>query len=411
MGTKCRACGSDHVREFLHLGSQPASNGLLENPTNTEETWPLVVGVCKSCWLMQTVYPVPAEKLFTNDYPYFSGQSKQWVAHCTNFAAMAIKRFGLNKGYDPPNIRAHAYEGGGSVVIEVGGNDGTSLIPFKPHVSAVWNIEPCASVARASELAGVPTFSYFFGTKQGQPVQADLLIANNVMAHTPDLNGFVAAIHATLKPSGTAAIEFPWAYNLIHETQFDTIYHEHYSYFSLRALEPLFERHRLKIYDVDELPTHGGSLRIYVHRTDVACPRVTHNVFVARGKELMLTVMETYDRFAKHAQECRDEFVRWILTEPDVLGYGAAAKGNTFLNYCGMRTIDLPMVADTTPAKQGKYLPGSCIKVVPESIVFDRKPEYLLILPWNWRDEIIQRVRQTLPDQKFVTAIPRLEIH
>jgi SAM-dependent methyltransferase len=239
MDIKCRACGGDHVREVLDLGRQPASNGLLEVPTQYENTWPLVVGVCTDCFLMQTMYYVPAGALFTNDYPYFSGQSKQWVKHCNDFAAHAIKRFGLNED---------------SCVIEVGGNDGTSLIPFKGKVAAVYNIEPCASVARASEAAGVPTFNYFFGVKQGQQVQADFLIANNVMAHTPDLNDFVEAIWATLKPGGTATIEFPWVYNLIQETQFDTIYHEHYSYFSLLALEPLFERHKLRIYDVDEVP-------------------------------------------------------------------------------------------------------------------------------------------------------------
>jgi SAM-dependent methyltransferase len=396
MDIKCRACGDDHVRQVLDLGRQPASNGLLEVPTQSENTWPLVVGVCTSCWLMQTMYYVPAGVLFTNDYPYFSGQSKQWVKHCNDFAAHAIKRFGLNED---------------SCVIEVGGNDGTSLVPFKGKVAAVWNIEPCASVARASEAAGVPTFNYFFGVKQGQQVQADFLIANNVMAHTPDLNDFVEAIWATLKPGGTATIEFPWVYNLIQETQFDTIYHEHYSYFSLLALEPMFERHKLRIYDVDEVPTHGGSLRIYVHRSDVACPRVTHNVLVARGKEIMLTFRGTYTHFADSAKRCREEFQRWMSTAPDVLGFGAAAKGNTFLNYCGARSLDIPAVADNTPAKQGKYLPGSCIKVVPESIVLDRKPEYILILAWNWRDEIMQKVRQTNPGQKFVTAIPRLEFH
>ena len=396
MGTNCRACGSARLRPVIDLGLQPASNALKKTADEAEKSYPLRAVYCAECFLMQTWKDVPPAEMFNADYVYFSGQSKQWVAHCTNFAATAIKRFGLSKD---------------SCVIEVGGNDGTSLIPFKPHVAAVWNIEPSGSVAKASEAAGVPTFNYFFGSPNKQPVQADLLIANNVMAHTPDLNAFVEAIWATLKPNGIATIEFPWVLNLINELQFDTIYHEHYSYFSLRALEPLFERHRLRIYDVDFLPTHGGSLRVYAHRTDVACPRPTSAVFEARAKEIPLASPETYTHFAKRAEECRQAFRDWLLTQPypNVFGYGAAAKGNTFLNYCGVTAAEIPLVADTTPAKQGLYLPGSCIKVVPESIVFDHKPEFLLVLAWNWRDEIVRRVRQTIPKQRFVTAIPQME--
>jgi SAM-dependent methyltransferase len=394
MATNCRSCGSEHLELVIDLGLQPASNALKEKAADKETWYPLRAMICKECFLVQTEIDVPPREMFNKDYVYFSGQSKQWVQHCEDYAKKTIRRFGLNKE---------------SCVVEVGGNDGTSLLPFKPHVAAVWNIEPSRSVATASEAVGVPVFNYFFGEPYLQPVQADLLIANNVMAHTPNLNGFVRAIWSALKPGGTATIEFPHLEQLIKGCQFDTIYHEHYSYFSLRALVPLFEKHQLRIYDVDILPTHGGSLRIYVHRSDVACPRPTEAVADILRSEQHLSDMGTYRAFALHAEWCRGAFRKWISTKPDVVGYGAAAKGNTFLNYCGVTDKEIPRVGDTTPAKQGMYLPGSCIKVIPESILFDRKPEYLLILAWNWKDEIIRRLKVEHPGQKFVTAIPTLE--
>lgn len=394
MGTKCRACEKESMAPVIDLGCQPASNALKKTADETEIGYPLRAVVCLSCYLVQTEIDVPPAEMFNADYVYFSGQSKQWVEHCAKYAAYAVKRFGLNKN---------------SCVVEIGGNDGTSLIPFKPHVAAVWNVEPSLSVAKASEAAGVPTVNYFFGAATRQPIQADLLIANNVMAHTPDLNAFVKAIWASLKPGGAATIEFPWVLKLIEQGQFDTIYHEHYSYFSLLALEPLFEKHKLRIYDVQELATHGGSLRIYVHRTDFACPKISEAVYRIRELETPLSLRKTYTDFTHRAEKCRTDILNWLSTKPDVLGYGAAAKGNTFLNYCGITASELPLVGDTTPAKQGRYLPGSCIPVAPESTILDRNPEFLLLLAWNWRDEITQRIRLSHPHQKFVTAIPQLE--
>ena len=410
MATKlCRSCGGAHVYPFLDLGAQPASNGLLKNKDDPAKLWPLEVGVCQSCGLIQTLTNIPADALFTDEYPYFSGQSKQWVEHCNAYAEMAIKRFGLTK-QNPP-LLGYAGETNGSTVVEIGGNDGTLLKAFKDRVSLVLNIEPCASVAAASRAAGVPVLNFFFGGPRGQGdhPKADLLIANNVMAHTPDLNGFAHAAWETLKPGGTLTVEFPWALNLIQGGQFDTIYHEHYSYLSLHALHALFKRHKLRIYDVERLPTHGGSLRIYVHRTDVACPQVTEAFQDAFREEYPLTSVETYREFSLRALRSRAAFLRWMAKKPDVVGYGAAAKGNTFLNYCEVTAEEIPLVADTTPAKQGMFLPGSCIPVVPESIVFAQDPEYLLVLAWNWRDEIIKRIRKDRPHQKFVTAIPTLE--
>lgn len=410
---RCRSCQGD-CQEVLDLGEQPASNALLKTADAHEETYPLRVAVCTTCWLLQTTFDVDEKRLFSDEYPYFSGQSKQWVAHCNEFAEAAIKRFGLNTGMaNPPQILPYAGYGGGSCVIEVGGNDGTSLIPFKGRVASVWNIEPSKSVAAASEAAGIPVLPYFFGVPQGQQLQADLLIANNVMAHTPNINAFVKAIHATLKPHGTAAIEFPWALNLIEGVQFDTIYHEHYSYLSLRALEPLFARHGLKIYDVQELPTHGGSLRIFAHRTDVACPRVTSAVFEARRREIPLTVPETYERFARRARGIREQFWDFLGGHQHevIAGYGAAAKGNTFLNFCQLTRRDIPFVADTTPAKIFKFLPGSRIQIVSEKMLLEERPKYVLILPWNWRDEIVEKLGVIRSwGGRFVTAIPELKI-
>lgn len=408
VGTKCRACGGTDLRLAIDLGMQPACNAFKKAPSDPDKMYALRAMYCAYCSLLQTDIDVPPAEMFNEDYVYFSGQSKHWVQHCTNFAAYAIKRFGLNN--QETTEPRWAGDTWGSTVVEIGGNDGTSLLPFKAHVSRVFNVEPSKSVAAISRAAGVPVLDFFFGGARGQGdwPKADLLIANNVMAHTPNLDSFVAAIHETLKPGGTATIEFPWVLNLVRQAQFDTIYHEHYSYLSVSALAPLFEKHKLRIYDLDHLPTHGGSLRIYAHRTDYACPRVTAAVTKVLSDEKVLFEDTTYVAFRSAAEKCRADFLNWLAAHPNTLGYGAAGKGNTFLNYCGLTPAQIPLVADTTPAKQGLYLPGSCIQVVPEGIVFDQDPEYLAILAWNWRAEIVDRVRKIRPQQKFVTAIPEL---
>lgn len=385
---RCRACGGIHLVPIIDLGMQPPSNAFKKTPIAPETCYPLRAVYCAECFLMQINVDVPPTELFGSDYVYFSQNSQEWLKHTKQYCDMAIKKFGLRRD--------------DSIVLEIGGNDGHLLVNLKDHVLRAINIEPSASVATVSAKRGIETWIEYFKPQQ---IQADLIIANNVMAHVPDLDGFVRALSLSIKPTGRITIEFPHALTLLEGIQFDTIYHEHYSYLSYTALDPLFRKYGLHVYDVEKLPTHGGSLRLYVGK----CQRIQPSIMELWREEEALRHPEFYQLFATCAEICRDRFLEWIATKPNVLGYGAAAKGNTFLNYCGITAKELPMVADTTPAKKGLYLPGSCIPVVPESIVLAQKPEHLLILPWNWRDEIIRRIRQTLPKQQFVTAIPKLE--
>lgn len=386
----CRACGHARLVPIIDLGEQPASNAFKKTADALEVAYPLRAAYCGDCSLMQLDYDVAPTELFGAGYPYFSANSKDWLEHTRRYCEMAVRRFKLNRN--------------SSIVIEIGGNDGHLLSIMKDRVLRAINIEPSFSVAAASSARGVETWLQYFGPQQ---IQADLIVANNVMAHVPDLNAFVEALFMSLKPGGVVTAEFPHALTLLMGVQFDTIYHEHYSYLSLSALCPLFERHGLRVYNVERLPTHGGSLRLYADR---CARRVRPAVREVLEDEAPLRQPEVYELFAARAAWCRDRFCEWIATgRPDVVGYGAAAKGSAFLNYCRITAKELPMVADTTPAKQGLFLPGSRIPIVPESTVFARRPEYLLVLPWNWRDEIVRRVRQALPEQRFVTAVPRLQ--
>lgn len=388
MTRACRACGCARLVPVIDLGEQPASNAFKRTASESEVVHPLRAAYCRDCWLMQLDHDVPPTELFGAGYAYFSANSEDWLEHTRRYCEMAVRRFGLNTS--------------GSIVIEVGGNDGHLLAAIKDRVLRAINIEPSASVAAASSARGVETWVEYFRPQQ---IQADLIVANNVMAHVPDLNAFVRALFLSLKPAGVVTAEFPHALTLLEGAQFDTMYHEHYSYLSLTALCPLFERHGMCVYDVERLPTHGGSLRLYVGR---CARRAQPAVAEVLADEAPLRGPELYELFAARAARCRDRFRQWIATNPDVIGYGAAAKGSAFLNYCGITAKELPMVADTTPAKQGLFLPGSRIPVVPESTAFARGPEYLLVLPWNWREEIMRRVRQSLPEQRFVTAVPNL---
>jgi len=388
----CRACNSADLELVIDLGEQSPPNALA-NFRQPQKTYPLRMVVCKTCWLMQTEVDVPHDEIFDADYPYFSGQSQDWVEHCKRYAADMTARFDL---------------GPRSYVIEIGGNDGTLLKNFTgPRL----NVEPCANVARAAIEAGVPTtIAAWQGLTRNPWYKAHLIVANNVMAHSPDLNGFIERIHDWLATEGVATIEFPWVLNTILETQFDTIYHEHYSYLALTPLLPLFARHGMRIFDVEELPTHGGSLRIYVaqdyrsltHQTQTA--KITE--FLVR--EAPLTDMATYQAFRERAAKVKSDMWSLLKEVGPMYGYGAAAKGSVFLNYCGLTEQEIPFIADTTPAKQGKFMPNSQIPVVAEKELIERQPEWVLILPWNWRREIIRKLRPALPRTKFVTAIPEL---
>ena len=384
---QCRACRSFNLSRILDLGSHPPSNALLVAP-DQEAKYPLRLMKCESCTLCQLDFDVPPSELFGESYPYFSGQSAHWVAHCRQYAEDISKRLWLTEK---------------DTVLEIGSNDGTLLKNFIGKCRAI-GVDMSNSVALEAERNGVPTTTAPFTRAICWPT-ADLLIANNVLAHTPDIEEFVATMQQTLTMDGVATIEFPWIVHLIEQCQFDTIYHEHYSYLSVTALDKLFRRYNLYIYDLEHLTTHGGSLRIYVCRTTFTS--VTEAVALAKVREAELD----YTHFATRAEKIRADFVRFVdYHRGSIVGYGAAAKGNTFLNYCGLSSYDILVVVDTTPAKQDMFLPGSHIPIMGEWYLYEFPPRYVLILAWNWKDEIVARLRVKGYKGKFVTAIPRLEV-
>ncbi|HTD73007.1 MAG TPA: class I SAM-dependent methyltransferase [Steroidobacteraceae bacterium] len=400
----CRACGGRLTVTMADLGMQPASNAFLESPSefSHEQRYPLRAKVCERCKLVQLDYDVAREELFGN-YVYFSSYSEDWLAHASAYCDMARRRFALNSS---------------SLVVELASNDGYLLKNFLKMGVPVLGIDPSDTVAAAAEKIGVPTLVEFFGQKvagelASQGRQADLIIANNVLAHVPDLNDFVAGIALLLRPGGSATIEFPHLLELIEHVEFDTIYHEHYSYFSLYAIEQVFKRHGLRIYDVERLSTHGGSLRIFAthaSRLDSKDGALLHEVR-ARESAAGLADLESYLQFAKRVEACRDSLLAFLAGARQegkrVAAYGAAAKGNTLLNFCGVAPADIAIVADRNPHKQGKYLPGTHIPVVPPEELMRLKPAYVLILPWNLRDEISRQLADIAAwGGRFVTPVP-----
>jgi SAM-dependent methyltransferase len=400
----CRACGGRLTVTMADLGMQPASNAFLESPGefSHEKRYPLRAKVCERCKLVQLDYDVAREELFGN-YVYFSSYSEDWLAHANAYCDMARRRFALNSS---------------SLVIELASNDGYLLKNFLKMGVPVLGIDPSDTVAAAAEKIGVPTLVEFFGQKvagdlAAQGRQADLIIANNVLAHVPDLNDFLAGIALLLRPNGSATIEFPHLLELIEHVEFDTIYHEHFSYFSLYAIEQVFERHGLRIYDVERLSTHGGSLRIFAAHTvrpdleDSALLREMRALESAAG----LAELKTYLQFAKRVEACRDSLLAFLAGArregKRVAAYGAAAKGNTLLNFCGFTPADIAIVADRNPHKQGKFLPGTHIPVVPPEELMRLQPAYVLILPWNLRDEISRQLADIAAwGGRFVTPVP-----
>ena len=384
---QCRACRSFNLSRILDLGSQPPSNALLIAP-DQEAKYPLRLMKCDSCTLCQLDFDVPPAELFGESYPYFSGQSAHWVEHCREYAEKVWTRLNLDST---------------ATVLEIGSNDGTLLKNFIGKCRAI-GVDMSNSVALEAERNGVPTTTAPFTRAICWPT-ADLLIANNVLAHTPDIEEFVATMQQTLAIDGVATIEFPWIVHLVEQCQFDTIYHEHYSYLSVTALDKLFRRYNLYIYDLEHLPTHGGSLRIYVSRTTFT--DVLEAVGGAKAREAELD----YSHFAFRVAKIIADSLRFIDYHRGlVYGYGAAAKGNTFLNTCQFSSFDIPAAGDTTPAKVGRFLPGSHIPVVSEDELLALAPPYILILPWNWKDEIVTRLRAKGYTGKFVTAIPELKV-
>ena len=404
----CRACGGRLTVTMADLGMQPASNAFLESPKDfaREQRYPLRAKVCELCKLVQLDYDVAREELFGN-YVYFSSYSDIWLAHASAYCDMARRRFSLNSA---------------SLVVELASNDGYLLKNFLKMGVPVLGIDPSDTVAAAAEKIGVPTLVEFFGRKVAgdlatQGRQADLIIANNVLAHVPDLNDFVAGIALLLRPNGSATIEFPHLLELIEHVEFDTIYHEHYSYFSLYAIEQVFKRHGLRIYDLERLSTHGGSLRLFAAhaaRTDLQDSALLREVR-AQESAAGLADLKTYLQFAQRVEACRDSLRAFLSSARQegkrVVAYGAAAKGNTLLNFCGVTPAEIAIVADRNPHKQGKYLPGTHIPVVPPEELLRLKPAYVLILPWNLRDEISRQLAQIAAwGGRFVTPVPEAKV-
>ncbi len=401
----CRSCRAGLRTVMVDLGPMPISNAFVhpEHAKVGERIYPLKVSVCDACWLVQTENFESPDTHFHSDYAYFSAYSDTWLAHCRGFAEQAIARFAL---------------GAESRVVEVASNDGYLLQYFIQRNIPCLGIDPAANCAKVAwEKRRVPTEVAFFGAQTASAVlkrwgAADLLIANNVLAHVPDINDFVAGFKCLLKPEGTATFEFPHVLELIKNNQFDTIYHEHYSYPSLVALIPLFARHGLQLVDVERLQTHGGSLRLYVRHAEEGleiCRSVQH----LQASEVAFGVdkQETYAAFGDGVRSVKRSLLRMLITLVDqgksVVGYGAPAKGNTLLNYCGIGTDFLEFTVDRSVHKQGLLLPGTHIPIRAPEAIFERKPDYVLILPWNLRDEIMAQLADIRDwGGKFIVPIP-----
>lgn len=407
MAARCRSCAAPLTRSVVDLGSSPVANSMIraDAADRMEPTFPLHAFVCESCHLVQLIDFESPEALF-GDYTYFSSYSESWLAHARRYCAAMTERLGL---------------GPQSKVVEIASNDGYLLRWFVEAGIPVLGVEPAANVAEVARAAGVPTEAVFFGRATAERLKAhghaaDLMAANNVLAHVPDINDFVAGFAVLLKPTGTVTIEFPHLLNLIEQIQFDTIYHEHFSYLSLAVVQALLARHGLAVVDVEEWPTHGGSLRVFArHAAGAPAPTPSVAEILRRETVAGLDRMETYDAFGEKVVGVKygllDFFVRARREGKTVVGYGAPAKGNTLLNYCGIGPEMLAYTVDLSPHKQGRLLPGTRIPVHAPSRILETRPDYVLILPWNLRDEI---ARQMAPVRdwggQFVVPLPTVEI-
>jgi len=406
---KCRHCQAELSLPLIDLGSAPPSNAYLNEQTlRMPEKWfPLRVLVCTECWLVQTEDYSGADEFFSADYAYFSSFSTSWLKHAEDYAAQMKERFSLDAA---------------SRVIEVAANDGYLLQYFKMLDIPCLGIEPTASTAAAARTKGIEVVEEFFGAKLARALvaqgkQADLTTANNVLAHVPDINDFIAGFATLLKPAGVATFEFPHLMRLIADNQFDTIYHEHFSYLSLTVIARIFELNGLSIFDVGELPTHGGSLRVFAQRLDSGSYPVSPSIaeMLKREDQAGMKTKAYYSGFQEKADETKDDFVSFLIEAKragkNVIAYGAAAKGNTLINYAGIRTDLIPCVVDRNPAKQGKYLPGSRIPIEYESCILAEKPDYVVIMPWNIQEEVMGQLAYIREwGGQFVTAVPKLEI-
>ncbi len=405
----CRHCATPLNNTVLDLGFAPPSNAYLAEAElyRSEKYYPLKVKVCTHCWLVQTEDYAKADELFSADYAYFSSTTRGWLAHAAKFTQSIIGRLNLNSN---------------SHVIEVASNDGYLLKNFTSLGIPCVGIEPTASTAAVAEKLGIPVLRAFFGESLAQELasnqqQADLIIGNNVYAHVPDINDFTRGLKVALKANGTITLEFPHLMRLMEHIQFDTIYHEHFSYLSLYSVERIFKSAGLRIWDVEQIPTHGGSLRIYgCHAEDFRVQSLAVSVLLAEEKKFGLQATEVYKGFQASVNKIKDSLLSFLIMQKreckSVVGYGAAAKGNTLINYAGIKSDLLPYVCDAAVAKQGKYLPGSHIPILHPDTLRISAPDYVLILPWNIATEVKEYYSDLVEKGiKFVTAVPELKIH
>ena len=400
----CRFCGFPLRHTFVDLGMVPLSNSYLKplELNQMEPFYPLHAYVCERCFLVQLQEFVSPMELFT-DYAYFSSYSDSWLQHAGTYAEMMVRRFGL---------------GMQSFIVEVGSNDGYLLQYFLAKGIPTLGIDPAANVAKVAMDKGIPTLAKFFAANTARELraegkQADLIVVNNVLGHVPDLNDFVEGMKLLLGPRGVTTVEVPHLMRLMAENQFDTIYHEHFSYFSLMTLEKVFAAHNLIIFDVEELPTHGGSLRIYARHAEDASKPIGDRVTELRTRELAagFARLDCYFAFTERVKETKRKILKFLITAKrdgkSIVGYGAPAKGNILLNYCGIRSDFIDYTVDRSPHKQGRFLPGTHIPIYPPDRINVTKPDYLLILPWNLTAEIMDQmayIRQW--GGQFVVPIP-----
>lgn len=406
---KCRHCQVELNLSLIDLGAAPPSNAYLSQQTlhAPEKHFPLRVLVCTECWLVQTEDYAGADELFSADYAYFSSFSTTWLKHAEQYVADMAQRFALNAN---------------SHIVEVAANDGYLLQYAKAQGIPCLGVEPTTSTANAARAKGIEIVEAFFGVKlarqlAAQGKQADLTAANNVLAHVPDINDFAGGFAVLLKPAGISTFEFPHLLRLVTENQFDTIYHEHYSYLSLTSVKKIFERNGLSVFDVEELPSHGGSLRVYAQRKDSGVREPSGRVAKLLEREMAAGISSSafYAGFQVKANKVKNDLLIFLIEAQragkSVAGYGAAAKGNTLLNYAGVRPDLLSYVVDRNPAKQNKFLPGCRIPIVDEAKLNQNRPDYVLILPWNLRTEVVEQLAYIREwGGQFVTAVPSLKV-
>ena len=404
----CRSCGKFSKYSFLDLGHSPPSNAFLKKKSDKEKVYPLKIFFCELCYLVQTHDFASRRELFNKNYVYFSGFSKTWINHLKKFVSALENRLFLNKN---------------SFIVEIASNDGTlqEILSKKNYKSL--GIEPTNSTAKVAEAKGLAVIKKFFGKElainlKEKNLKADLIVANNVLAHVPNINDFISGLKILLKPKGIITIEFQHLLNIIKKNQFDTIYHEHYSYLSLISAKNIFLKHNLEIFDAEKLSTHGGSLRIFIkHISDLSKKKsLSFKNIVDEEKKFGLDKIGVYKNFQNKVENVKKNFLMFIKkckkNKNKLCAYGAAAKGNTFFNYLKIKSIHIPFVVDKNPFKVGKYLPGSKIIVKDEKFLIQNKPDYILILPWNLKKEIIKQLSYTKKwKAKFITAIPNIKIH